>query len=157
MGCTNKATVLALIAGLVVPALALAADNDHATIQVTAVLATNRAKAKPKAKEVDPRLHVLKSQLRRFPFRNYKLLRMESYDLRRSDQCGVELPGSRYLQVTAVERTPQYLKLRIILNQNNRPVMAAQVSLQGNSRVLLAGPRTDDGTLLVAIGAKEPR
>ncbi len=153
MDVANKATVLAIVAGLVIPSLGLA-DNDQPTIEVTAVLATNRGKAKPKSKEVDPRLQVLKSQLRRFPFRNYKLLHMESYNLGRSDQCGVELPGSRYLQVTAVERTPQYLKLRIILTQGNRPVMAAEVRLRGNSRVLLAGPRTEEGTLLVAIGAK---
>ncbi len=149
---------VAVAAGLFVPTVRAYGAHDGAgralrnstIIEVAALLASNKAKTKDK--EFDPRLDQLRPQLRRFPFKSYTLLRMTSHDLATGDLCGVELPEDRYMQVRVLERSATSMKLRIILNQDNRPIMAADVRLTGNSRVLIGGPRSPDGTLLVSVG-----
>ena len=156
MKTSLKLTAVAVAAGMFVPAIhAYGAQGDAAgvaygsTIEVTAVLATNKAIVH--GEQLDPRLERLRPQLKRFPFKSFRLLRMKSHDLGTGDLCGVELPDNRYMQVPVVERSATSMKLRIILNHHNRPIMATDVRLTGNSKVLIGGPRSQDGTLLVLV------
>jgi hypothetical protein len=144
-----RGAALTLTGLLLVPAAATLAADDQVVIQVSAVRASNAAKS------FDPRLQEMKPELKRLRFKSYQLLSAKSHSLSAGDQCGIELPGGRYLHVTVVERTPQALKLRVLINENNHPVVSTDVKLNRNSILLLGGPRDAQGTLIVAIGATD--
>jgi hypothetical protein len=69
-------------------------------------------------------------------------------------QSGIELPNGRYLHITTREHTPSHVRLHILLNEDNRPVVNTYVKLELGSVVLLGGPRDEDGTLVITLGSR---
>lgn len=65
----------------------------------------------------------------------------------------MELPDGGYLQMKTTESTPGHFKMRLLLIQDNRPVLNADVKLSRNANLLLRSKRTDAGTIIVSIRA----
>jgi hypothetical protein len=123
--------------------------ENRTTIQIATVLASNDGRT------FDPRLASLKTELRQLRFRSYKLVSTETRVLHgNGGQSGIELPHGRYLHITTREHTPDHLRLHILLNEDNRPVVNTYVKLEMGSVVLLGGPRDQDGTLVITIGSR---
>jgi hypothetical protein len=129
-----------------------ASAENRTTIQIATVLASNDSRV------FDSRLASLKSELKQLRFKSYKLVNSETRVLRgNGGQSGMELPHGRYLHITTREHTPDHLRLHILLNEENRPVVNTYVKLELGSVVLLGGPRDSDGTLVITIGSRPYR
>jgi len=63
----------------------------------------------------------------------------------------MQLGGNGYLQITTTETTPSYLKLRMLLNRRNRPVVNADLKLNRNAGIILTSSRVEGGTLVLSI------
>lgn len=128
-----------------VPAFA----ENRTTIQIATVLASNEGRV------FDARLSSLKSELKQLRFRSYQMVSTETRVVRGNGiQSGIELPNGRYLHVTTREHTPSHLRLHILLNEDNRPVVNTYVKLELGSVVLLGGPRDENGTLVITIRSR---
>ncbi|MEE8312311.1 MAG: hypothetical protein V3R77_08640 [Candidatus Binatia bacterium] len=149
---------LAAISGLVLLSGGLIGWTDHAladdavvldssVVQISAVLASRDGRG------IDPRLKHLRPQLRGFPFRSYQLLAVQSCEFATGDQCSMDIPGGGYLQMNTTESTPGHFKMRLLLIQDNRPVLNADVKLSRNASLLLKSNRTEAGTIIVSIRA----
>lgn len=145
-------TALAALAAAL--AASSAAAESRTSVQVTTVLATNAGRS------FDAKLAALdlKSVLRPLRFKSYTMIRNDARTLRGSgEQWGIDLPGGRYLHLTTREHTSDHLRLHILLNENNRPVINTYVKLEPDSVVVLGGPRDTQGTLIISVGAKPVR
>jgi hypothetical protein len=126
-----------------------ASAENRTTIEIGTVLASNEGRV------FDARLSGLKTELRQLRFRSYKLVSSETRVLHgNGGQCGMELPHGRYLHITTREHTPDHLRLHILLNEDNRPVVNTYVKLEMGSVVLLGGPRDQDGTLVITLASR---
>lgn len=127
------------------PLVALA--GEISTITISTILATDEASG------WDERLDQVRKELRPLKFRSYRLLGAETRSVDSGDLCGIELPGGRYLQVTTEEHLADHLRMHILLNERNRPLINTDVNLDTDSVVLLGGPRDETGTLIITIEA----
>jgi len=145
-GMRLAATAAAFLTSLATtPALA----ENRTTIQIATVLASNDGRV------FDSRLASLKNELRQLRFKSYRLVSSETRVLHgNGGQSGLELPHGRYLHITTREHTPDHLRLHILLNEDNHPVVNTYVKLELGSVVLLGGPRDQDGTLVITIGSR---
>jgi hypothetical protein len=142
----SLAVAAAVFVGL---AASTAAAENRTTIQVQTVLASNEGRG------FDARLVNVKQELKRLRFKSYNLMSSETRVLHgNGGQSGVELPNGRYLHITTREHTPSHVRLHILLNEDNRPVVNTYVKLEMGSVVLLGGPRDEDGTLVITLGSR---
>lgn len=122
--------------------------ENHTTVEVTAVLASYQGRS------FDRRLSSLRREFRGLPFRSYTYLDSATRELHgNGEEIGIDLPHGRFLYLSTREHTSGHLKLHILLNEDNRPVVNTFVKLELGSVVLLGGPRDSEGTLFLAIGS----
>ena len=125
--------------------------NLPGVVQVAAIHASNRSRA------FDPQLQPYKPELKRMRFKNYELIEANKQNVQAGDQYGMDLPGDRYLHITALESTLEYLQLRVLVNENNRPIVNTDVRINRGAPLLIAGPKLgSNGTLIIAIQATPP-
>lgn len=120
-------------------------SGDTAIVQISAVLASREHR------EFDPRLKPIRQDLRSLPFRGFSLISRRACNLGEGDRCAMQLAGDGYLQITTTETTPSYLKLRMLLNRRNRPVVNADLKLNRNAGIILTSSRVEGGTLVLSI------
>lgn len=148
-------TRLALAAAAAIVA-SLAWSGAHAesrtTIEISTILASRDNG------NFDARLASLRPQLKQMRFRTVRLLNKDIRALHGvGGQVGMDLPGRRYLHITTREHTPDHLRLHILLNEDNHPVVNTDVKLCHGSPVVIGGPRDDAGVLVIAIAARDWR
>jgi hypothetical protein len=130
------------------PVLAIA--GNEAVIQISAVLASKDSH------EFDPRLEPLRPELRGLPFKGYTLLGIQSCRLESGDQCAMDIPGGGYLHLTTAQTTDRHMKMRLLLNQQNRPILHADIKLDRDAGILLKSVRTGVGVIILSIKASPP-
>ena len=148
--CAAKPLLGMLVAGAVAGVPTPANATQEAVIQISAVLASKDQT------DFDPRLAALKPELRGLPFKGYTLLGVQACRLEAGDQCEMDIPGGGYLHVTTTECTARHLKIRLLLNQQNRPILNADIKLNRNAGILLKSARTDMGTIILSIKSSNP-
>ena len=67
----------------------------------------------------------------------------------------MELPGGRYLHLTTRERGDDHLRVHLLLNEGNRPVINTVLRMDSDSVILLGGPKDENGTLIITISAEK--
>jgi len=145
----RRLPIAAMAAFAVTMAAGPVAAENRTAVEITAVMASNDGRS------FDSRLASLKTELRSLRFKSYQYISSESRVLRgNGEQCGIALPGDRYLHITTREHTPEHVRVHILLNEHNRPVINTYVKLEHDSVVLLGGPRDPQGTLIISIGVK---
>ena len=144
-----RALVLA-VAASVTGFAAVATAEDQVALRIDTVLASNSNR------RFDPRLDHMIRELKPLRFKGYRLLGHHTQGIDTGDECGIELPGQRYLHITTRENTAQHVKLNILINEGNRPIVNTDVLVDHGSVVLLGGPKDADGTLLIAIETAGP-
>lgn len=137
--------VFAAPAAIVLCGVEIAQAEETSILKIAAVLATKERGS------FDPRLEPLRSDLRSLPFRSYALLATQTCTVSGGDQCAMNVPSNGFLQVTTTESTETHLKLRLVLNQENRPVVNADLKLNRNAGILIKSSRTEGGTVLISI------
>jgi hypothetical protein len=148
--CAAKPLLGILVAGTVAGVGTSANASQATVIQISAMLASKDQT------DFDPRLAALKQELRGLPFKGYTLLGVQSCRLEVGDQCEMDIPGGGYLHVSATECTTRHLKIRLLLNQQNRPILNADIKLNRNAGILLKSARTDMGTIILSIKSSPP-
>jgi hypothetical protein len=143
----KRALASTVVCSMLAASTALA--DEDIVIQISTVLASNSTTQRA----FDPRLEPLRPELKRLRFRSYRLVRSEARAVGLDEDCAMELPGGRYLHITTREHDADSIRLNILLNENNRPILNTDVQLDHDSVVLLGGPHDEDGTLLISIGS----
>jgi hypothetical protein len=137
--------VCALLAGAVVAEATEA--RQPSGVQIFAILAS-RDRA-----EFDPRLAPVRQELRGLPFKGYTLLGFETCRFESGDHCAMDIPGGGYMHLTTTQSSEKAMQMRLLLNQHNRPVLNAAITLNRNAGILVKGTRTEIGTMLLCIKA----
>jgi hypothetical protein len=149
---------LAVLAADSVPDAGPAPDASHVRITVRAIAATSGAEW------TDPKLGPIALNLAEFAkdfrWRNFRLLGEDTFDLAYQSAAQMELPGSRSVQVTPRQMSPDgRIKVHLEL-LGEHPAHARKLhtdySIQRGGTIFVGGLRLDPakpdaGTLLVAI------
>jgi len=125
-----------------------AVSGQISTISISTILASNNSR------NWDDRLDSVRKELRPLRFKSYRLVGAETRNITSGDQCGTDLPGGRYLHVTTKEVGPEDVRLHILLNEGNRPVINTDVKLTPDTVIVLGGPHDRAGTLIITISAE---
>jgi len=128
----------------------IAHAGEEAIIQISAVLASKDNH------EFDPRLEPLRPELRGLPFKGYTLLGIQSCRLEPGDHCAMDIPGGGYLHLITMQSTDRHMKMRLLLNQQNRPILNADIKLDRDAGILLKSVRTGVGVIILSIKASVP-
>ncbi len=125
--------------------------GETVELRVGCVLASNSGK------EFDQRLIAMQSRFHRlFRYSSYSLVKEKRARVAIGSKMGFDVPGGRYLVVIPKEITKDgRLALKVLLLEGSRPIMNTAVSLSENGTFLVAGPQSDDGALILAIGAEK--
>lgn len=142
--------VLLLIGGLA-PALAAGEDGTSVQLRVGCVLASNSGR------EFDARLQELKPRFARFfRYTSYYLVKESREKVSLGGRMIFEVPGGRYLMLLPKERNSDgSVLMKVVLLEGSRPIVNTSVSLREHGTFLVGGPQTNDGALILAIGADE--
>lgn len=152
MSSALRLAAAAAVLTLLSSSSALAENQNRTIIQIATVLASNSERS------FDPRLAGMRGELKQLRFRSYQLVSSETRILQgNGGQCGMELPHGRFLNITTREHAPDHLRLHILLNEDNRPILNTYVKLELGSVVMLGGPRDEGGTLVIAIASRPAR
>lgn len=120
-------------------------------IQLSAILASKNRQP------FDPRLVSLKPQLRGLPYKGYTLLGSQMCRSGIGGHCGIDIPGGGFVVVTTKESNAHHMRLHLLLNYQNRPVLSTELTLNGNAGLLVRGMRTDQGTIIISVLADRPK
>ena len=149
---------LALLAAEGAPDAGTVPKTSRVRITVRAIAATAGAeKTDPKLKPISQNLDEFAKDFR---YRNFQLLGEETFDLDFQSPAQMELPGSRSLQVTPREMSPDgRIKVHLELlgeHPAHSRKLHTDYSIQRGGTIFVGGLRldptkTDGGTLLIAV------
>jgi hypothetical protein len=126
-----------------------AAENQSQTVRVKigTILANNQND------EIDPKLNVMKNQLKVMKYRSYRLLKEETQNVPWQRSAAFDIPGGRSLVITPQEFRNKQLALKVRLQQGDKPVVDTSVRLNNGGNFLLGGPPHEGGVLILSISA----
>jgi hypothetical protein len=125
-----------------------AQEGPGVEVRIGAVVASNAEQT------FDPRLASLRKQFDSlFPFTSYRLIKEETRRVAWGRQAGFDLPGGRYLLVIPREYKDGRVSMKLILVESSRPLIDTVLGLRNQGTFLVAGPRHQEGRLIIAIGA----
>jgi hypothetical protein len=137
----------AVAAQVVEPAASPSAGGVE--VRVGAVLASNASK------EFDTRLAALHRQFNAlFPYSSYRLVKEERQQVRWGERVGFDIPGGRYVVVIPKEYKNDRVAMKVMVLEGARPIIDTAVSLRNRGTFLVAGPREQEGVLILSIGAE---
>jgi len=101
--------------------------------------------------EADPRLAKVSKRLGDFKFASYRLVSEKTVTLGLKSQETLALPGQRALEITP-RKFEKSGRLRVHLHlrsEKNAKLIDTDYAIEKGGDLLVGGPKTDDGTLLV--------
>jgi hypothetical protein len=117
-------------------------------VRIDTVLASNSGKT------FDPALASLRQPFgRMFTYTSYRLVQGEQRRVHWRRETEFLLPGGRYLVIVPRGYKDDRVLLNVMLLAGTRPLINTTLSLKNHGVFLLAGPRYEEGTLIIAIGA----
>jgi hypothetical protein len=103
----------------------------------------------------DRRLISLKPDLDSLPYGSFTLLAARACTVTGGDRCGLRVLEDANLVIRTVENTPKYLRLNVLLNRNNRPVLDANLKINRNAGVVLTNMRREGPALVMSIKVRD--
>jgi len=133
---------------LVAPALAV--EDKNCQLRVSAIVATNSGRPEKELDEFHKRWRSL------FHYSSYKLLKDETKNVKWRTRAGFDIPGGRYLVVSprGPSEDGKLIMLKILVLEGSRPLADTVVTLKNEGSVVVAGPKHEEGILLLSIGAR---
>jgi len=104
--------------------------------------------------EVDPRLSPIAKHLKRMNFTNFELLSEQGADMLDEDRKRFQLVGGRTVQVSLLSHDDQRVRVRVRIGGSASEILDTTVSIQRNSFLMVAGPKYEDGMLVLPIFAR---
>jgi hypothetical protein len=127
------------------------AGCDEVEVRIDTVVASNTGKA------FDSALASLRqSFIALFPYTSYRLIQGEERLVGWRREAEFLVPGGRYLVVVPRGYKNGRIQLNVMLIQGARPLVNTDLALKNHGVFLVAGPRYEEGTLIIAIGAGTP-
>jgi hypothetical protein len=87
------------------------------------------------------------------PYSSYRLVQGEQRRVIWRREAEFLLPGGRYLVVIPRGYKDDRVLLSVMLLAGTRPLVNTTLALKNHGVFLVAGPRYEEGTLVIAIGA----
>ncbi len=156
-GSLSHAFLASAAAALFVAGPAAAGEQAGAPSRLLRIWAVMASSQPERAGATDlksqPELRRIRGELRRLPFKSYKLLTTMTHDLSSDSRCAVPLPDTTYsFHVRARERDSSSVSLRLVIHGgSSRPYVSTDVRVRENSVVIVGGPRTAEGTLIFGV------
>ncbi len=114
--------------------------------------------AKPQGpKQIDPGLADLEKRLAHFNFSQFRLVEEKRFELDLHSDAHMDLPGGRHLVLTPRHMgNPPADKIKIHLEltgpqKEHTHYLHTDYSIQKGATLMVAGPKTEDGTLFIAL------
>jgi len=129
--------------------VAAARAGEMVELRVETVLATDSSK------EVDNRLNDIRPQLKEFRYASYRLVQEERRLVDWGKQANFSLPGGRFHQVIPKAYNDERIALQVMLmgGASPTPMIDAVLSIRNHGMLFVAGPKHQEGTLIIRIGA----
>ena len=136
----------------------IAERHAYAESGGAAILEVIAIKASKDPGVFDRRLISLKQDLEALPYASFTLLAARACTIHGGDRCGMRVLEDANLVIRAVENTPKYIRLNVILNRKNKPVLEADLKINRNAGVVLTNMRREGPALVMSIKVRdEPR
>ena len=152
---TRLGLAVAIGSLLLLPALGEAAGDDRVYIEVGCILASDSGE------HYDQQLELLRGRLQKmFRYPSYRLVKRENRGVELGDPVHIEVPGGHTLQIRPMERRADQIALNLSLMQEDEVLLKTDFLLGRRGRMILGGPRLDNGVLLIWVEArakKEPK
>jgi hypothetical protein len=124
------------------------AVDEEVEVRIDTVLASNTGKG------LDPALAALRQPfVGLLPYSSYRLVQGEQRRVAWRREAEFLLPGGRYLVVIPRGYKDGRVLLNLMLISGTRPLVNTVLALKNHGVFLVAGPRYEEGTLIIAIGA----
>lgn len=120
---------------------------ERVALQVWVVHATDAEQG------VDPRLAPLASSFRYLKYQGYRLLSTQSAELPESGDATFTVEGGRRLTLTLVSADDARARVRAEMTNAEGKVLDTTVSINRDGTFVIAGPRYQDGILILPIRA----
>ncbi len=125
------------------------ADPDPAILELVAIRASKSDGS------VDPRLRPMAADLHSLPYESFSLISARACMVEAGDRCGMRVTNEAYLVVRAVETAESYLRVNVLLNSGNRPVLDADLKINRNAGVMLTNVKREGPALVVSIKVRD--
>jgi hypothetical protein len=123
--------------------------SEEIEVRIDTVVASNTSKG-----SFDPALASLQQPFgRMFTYSSYRLVQGEQRRVNFRREAEFLLPGGRNLVIVPRGYKDDRVLLNVMLLAGPRPLVNTTLALKNHGVFLLAGPRYEDGILIVAIGA----
>jgi hypothetical protein len=149
---------LAVAAGfsILIAAAGAALADDRVFIEVGCILASDSGE------HYDEQLDLLRGRLQKmFRYPSYRLVKRENQGVEWGDPIEFEVPGGHTLHIKPMERRGGgQVALNLSLMQQDQVILKTDFLLGRRGRMILGGPRLENGVLLIWVEArtkKEPR
>ena len=126
----------------------LPAADEEVEVRIDTVLASNTGKG------LDPSLAALRQPfVGLLPYSSYRLVQCEQRRVAWRREAEFLLPGGRYLVVIPRGYKDGRVLLNLMLISGTRPLVNTALALKNHGVFLVAGPRYEEGILIIAINA----
>ncbi len=102
---------------------------------------------------IDSRLKALASSFRYFKYKGYRLLSTQDASVSVGEDHSFPVAGGRRLKVTMISRDDARVRVRVEMSGNDGKLLDTTVSINRGGTFIVAGPRYEDGILMLPIQA----
>ena len=127
------------------PRPASAPVSGRVSVEVMVVQATN------KHQRVDAELRTVMQSLRHLRFTGFSVLSTNKVSVGDRGDASINVAGGRRLKVNLIEVDEKQAKLRFQLFKGDKKVMDTTVSIRRNRTFIVAGPKHEDGVLILPL------
>jgi hypothetical protein len=117
-------------------------------IQIDSVLAADTNQG------VDPQLGTMGPRLKKlFNYTTYHLVSAESRRTEMGKMIEFTMPGGRVLHIEPRSVDGNMIAMEVLLFQGEKPMLTTDLKLPDRGRLIVGGPRYQQGALIITIGA----
>lgn len=102
---------------------------------------------------VDPKLTMIEKHLSFLNYDSYRVKGTNRSNLSKGESARFDVEGGRQVEITLVECNPDKVKLKIEMFKADKKLVDTTVSVNRGSTFIVAGPKYQDGILLLPITA----
>lgn len=114
-------------------------------VEVMVVYATNSGD------RVDPELRSVMQQLRFTRYRSFTRLETHDASLRAGEESAFTIAGGRRVKIELITHDAEQAKIRLRMFNDGGKLLDTTVSIHRNRSFMVAGPRHEDGVLIIPI------
>ena len=103
---------------------------------------------------VDPRLAPLSHHLSFLRYKGYDMLDTHRFDLGAGGEETLSITGNRRVSIVLLDRSAEFAQFRVQINNQRGKLIDTTVSVHRNGTFIVAGPKYNDGILILPLQAR---